>query len=177
MHAILGAGCRRGRGRVFPQHVTFATPNWRATSSGRHTRISTLWQPRPPRQWRQSTTAAATTVSRRTLRERGQRRSFHKYSVRPATPALYPFTESSLFPYHPSHNRGPTINTPPRPANPQTGTKCASPLAPQSPRLSSCSCTVVHESNATAERSDGERKKYSHFQQLPGKTRLVIFPQ
>lgn len=37
----------------------------------------------------------ATTVSRRTLRERGQRRSFHKYSVRPATPALYPFTESS----------------------------------------------------------------------------------
>ncbi|CAI6349348.1 unnamed protein product [Macrosiphum euphorbiae] len=42
-----------------------------------------------------------TTVSRRTLRERGQRRSFHKYSVRPATPALYPFTESSLPPYPP----------------------------------------------------------------------------
>lgn len=29
---------------------------------------------------------------------RGQRRSFHKYSVCPATPALYPFTESSVCP-------------------------------------------------------------------------------
>jgi len=31
---IVRAISRRGRGRVFPQHVTFATPDWRAASSG-----------------------------------------------------------------------------------------------------------------------------------------------
>jgi len=132
-HALYSSqnGLPTGRGRVFPQHVTFATPDWRAASSGRHTGISTLWQPRPPRQWRrQSTTAAATTVSRRTLRERGQRRSFHKYSVRPATPALYPFTESYCPPTLP-HRRGPTIKPTSAPGHPSDRHKMR--IAPSPP--------------------------------------------
>lgn len=89
---------QREEGRVFPQHVTFSTLH--TSIFGRAYKNLRLWW------WRWQLTAAAAgrpaTTQRHTLRERendrerGQRRSFHKYSVRPATPALYPFTESSF---------------------------------------------------------------------------------
>lgn len=82
-------------------------------------------------------------------------------TVRPATPALYPFTESSL----PPPPREPMVYTPPRPANHPTGTKYASLPhfidfhRARAPFYTYNARRRAHESNAATERRWSDVKK------------------
>lgn len=93
-HTNVRVLCAVGGGRVFPQHVTFRT----LVSRSVHTRIH-----HAPTT---TTTAAAATGHHRSRRgarcEREDDEGHSTNTVRPATPALYPFTESSILPPWPS---------------------------------------------------------------------------
>lgn len=169
MHALYYSR-RADEGEGEFSRSTWPSRHWTGVRLRAGTQESTLWQLRPPRQsgndewWLQTTTttaATATTVPRRTLWERGQRRSFHKYSAPCHARSL---SVHGIF-VTPPPPREPMVYTPPRPANHPTGTKYASLPhfidfhRARAPFYTYNARRRAHESNAATERRWSDVKK------------------
>jgi len=156
---LQSAGRRRGRGRVFPQHVTFATLDWCA-SSGRHTRIHHALATA-------ATTAMTSDDYKSTNNDDGSGGGGNRdhrtasHVVRERTTKVIPQIQCALprplsirsrnlrCPPPPQGTHGLHTSAPGQPSD-QHQIRIASPPPHQPRRLSSCSCTVLHVQRTAA---------------------------